>query len=124
MKEKVMCYYRQGYNCSQCILMAAAELYAFPLSEGTLNSCGAVNNGFGIGGICSALVGAVLVFGIMFSAERAKNLRLQLFLRFHEDYESLNCCTLSACQENCEGVLAEVAELTEELICSEKKVGG
>lgn len=121
MKEKVILYYRQGFNCSRCILMAAAETYGFSLPEETLDSCGAVNNGFGIGGICSALVGAVLVFGILFPDERAKFLRLQLFLRFHEKYESLNCCILSACQEDCEGILGDVAELTEELIVCEKE---
>lgn len=116
MKQKALRYYQEGYNCAQCILKAAAEQYHFPLPQTSLNCCRGVNNGFGIGGICSALVGAVMVFGLLFEAERARLLRLELFLRFHETHESLNCCSLSACNSNCNALVEDIATLTEEII--------
>lgn len=47
----------EGENCSRAILRAASEEYGFPLfSEELLKSCNAISAGFGVGGICSALL--------------------------------------------------------------------
>lgn len=119
MKKKALRYYQEGYNCAQCIIKAAAEQYGFELPKESLNCCRGVNNGFGIGGICSALVGAVMVFGLLFEAERARLLRLELFLRFHEKHESLNCCSLSTCNANCNALVEDIAQLTEGIIQEE-----
>ena len=60
MKEKTMAYCRAGENCSLALLRAASDQYGFPLSKELIDSCGAVCSGFGIGGICSALVAAII----------------------------------------------------------------
>ena len=119
MKEKAVRYYQEGFNCAQCILKAAAEQYGIKLPKESLNCCRGVNNGFGIGGICSALVGAVMVFGLLFNEERARLMRLQLFLKFHEKHESLNCCSLSACNTDCYALVEDIATLTEGIINEE-----
>lgn len=73
MKEKTMAYCRAGENCSLALLRAASDQYGFPLSKELIDSCGAVCSGFGIGGICSALVAAIMILGILFEPEEAKN---------------------------------------------------
>ena len=120
MKERALFYYAQGYNCSLAILKAGAEHFGIVISEALENSCSAVSNGFGVGSICCALVAAIELFGILFEEERAKTLRMQLFLSFHERFGSLNCCKLSCCRQDCSEILAYVAELTERLITQMK----
>lgn len=73
MKEKTMAYCRAGENCSLALLRAASDQYGFPLSKELIDSCGAVCSGFGIGGICSALVAAIMILGILFEPEEAKS---------------------------------------------------
>ena len=72
MKEKTIAYCRAGENCSLALLRAASDQYGFPLPKELIDSCGAVCSGFGIGGICSALVAAIMVLGILFEPEEAK----------------------------------------------------
>ncbi len=116
MKEKALYYHEKGYNCSFVILKAGAEKYKLTLPEEAEQSCCAVSSGFGVGSICCALVGAVMLFGLLFSEEKAKLLRMQLFVLFHDKYETLNCCAISAHREDCTDVITDVASLTENLI--------
>ena len=115
-KEKALYYHEQGCNCSFVILKAGAEKYGLTLPEEAEQSCCAVSSGFGVGSICCALVGAVMLLGLLFSEEKAKLLRMQLFVLFHDKYKTLNCCAISAHIETCVEVIADVATLTEELI--------
>ena len=96
MKEKTIAYCRAGENCSLALLRAASDQYGFPLSKELIDSCGAVCSGFGIGGICSALVAAILVLGILFDPEEAKKKRLFFLLAFREKFGAMDCPTLSA----------------------------
>lgn len=121
MREQAKLFSTQGYNCSQCILMAASQKYGFPVSKETLGSCSGINNGFGVGTFCSALVGGIMVFGILFSEETAKFLRLQLLLDFREKYQNFNCCCLSESPEQCQEIIGDVAELTEKIIVTQKE---
>ena len=121
MKQKALYYHEKGYNCSFVILKAGAEKYGIDLPEEAEQSCCAVSSGFGVGSICCALVGAVLLFGLLFSEEKAKTLRMQLFVLFHDKYESLNCCAISAHRQDCIEVIGDIAVLTEELIEKNKR---
>jgi C_GCAxxG_C_C family probable redox protein len=120
MRNLAIYFHNQGYNCSRCIIMAAAEKFGFPLPQEVSDCCCGVNNGFGVGTICSALVGSVMVFGILFSEEKTKLMRLELFIQFQEKYGGLNCCMISACREDCDDVIGDIAELTEKLILKYK----
>ena len=62
----------------------------------------------------------MLLFGLLFSEEKAKLLRMQLFVLFHDKYETLNCCAISAQRQDCTEVIADIAEITENLIEQEK----
>lgn len=115
-------YYRQGYNCSQCILKAAEDRYEIPLNRQWMNACAAVNNGFGVGSMCSVLVAGVMVFGLLFGKETAKKLRIKLLTTFYETHGSLNCNSIQAKYANkngCEEIVGYIAELTEKIIAEE-----
>ena len=116
VKEKAMNYCAAGENCSLGLLKAAAEVYGFGLSEEMKHSCAAINSGFGVGSFCSALVAAVMIFGILFPAEEAKQKRLLFLMKIREKYGTLDCCTLSANRADCVDLIGEMAELLEESI--------
>ena len=119
MKEKTIAYCRAGENCSLALLRAASDQYGFPLSKELIDSCGAVCSGFGIGGICSALVAAILVLGILFDPEESKNKRLFFLLDFREKFGAMDCPTLSACKLDCTELMGEIGALLEETIGGE-----
>ena len=116
MKEKTMAYCRAGENCSLALLRAASDQYGFPLSKEMVDSCGAVCSGFGIGGICSALVAAIMVLGVLFQPEEAKKQRLFFLLAFRETFGAMDCPSLSAGKLDCTELMGDIAALLEEVI--------
>ncbi|MGN1230536.1 MAG: C-GCAxxG-C-C family (seleno)protein, partial [Anaerotignum sp.] len=94
-----------GDNCSQVILRAAAEEYGFSLPEEVLAACKGIHGGFGINGMCSALVAAVMVLGLLCDEEELKQKRILFLLRAQESFGGLDCCRLSALGADCSGVL-------------------
>ncbi len=116
MKERAMALCAEGENCSRAILVAAAEEFGFSLSEEMMDSCNAISAGFGIGGMCSALVAGVMVLGILFPTEEAKQKSLLLFFKVQENWNCVDCCRLSANRENCNELIGQIAELLEEVI--------
>ncbi len=121
MRTRAISFHSQGYNCSSCIIMAASEKFNFAIPQQISDCCGGINNGFGVGTICSALVGSIMVFGILFSEETTKLMRLELLMRFQSKYGGLNCCMISACREDCDEVIGDIAEYTDELILKYQK---
>ena len=116
LKERVQAYWDAGENCSRIILQAAAEEYGISLSEDILSACGGINGGFGIGSMCSGLVAAVMVLGLLFDEEEVKLRRILLLLRMQEQFGDLDCCRLSARGENCYSILEKISELLQEVI--------
>ncbi|MCQ4936817.1 MULTISPECIES: C-GCAxxG-C-C family protein [Anaerotignum] len=116
MKERAMALCMEGENCSRAILRAASETFGFPLSEELLMSCNAISAGFGVGGICSALVAGVMVLGILFPIEEAKQKSLILLCRAQGNWNCVDCCRLSARRENCNDLIGEIAQMLEEII--------
>jgi len=107
----------QGENCSRAVLRAAAEKYGFPLSQELLDCCNGISAGFGVGGTCSALVAAVMVLGILFPVDEAKQKSLILFCRVQEQWNCIDCCRLSANREDCNDLIGEITAILEEIIC-------
>ena len=121
LKEKALYYYRKGYNCSQCILKACESVYKIPISNQSMKLCSAVNNGFGIGSICSVLVSGIMIFGIMFYEVTAKKMRIKLLTMFNSKH-SLDCMSLKKefNDGNCENIVGEIAQLIELIIDEER----
>jgi len=116
MKERAMALCAEGENCSRAILRAAAEKFEFSLSDEMIDSCNAVSAGFGIGGMCSAIVAGVMVLGVLFPTDEAKQKSLLLFLKAQGKWNCMDCCRLSANREDCSELIGEIAELVEEII--------
>ncbi len=120
LKKKTLFFYNKGYNCSQCLLKAAEEVYGVIISKQGVDMCSAINTGFGIGGICSIIVSAVMLFGIMFDEESAKRLRIKLLNEFYAQHKSLNCIKLKGEGVNgCTEVIGNTADIVEKLINEE-----
>ena len=123
MKEKALLYYKQGFNCSQCILKAMEAVYGIPVSRQCMNACGGVSTGFGVGGMCSVLIAGVMAFGMLFDEAAVKRMRLKLMTAFHEKHKSMDCGALKAQRQSgayCEAIVVDVAEMVETIIAEER----
>ena len=116
MKEKVLFYCKEGEGCAAAILKAAAEQYDFPISYEMERGCSAMNAGFGIGGFCGALVACIMVFGILFPKEEAKQKRLLFLMTFQERFCCFDCSVLSANRADCMELMGEVGQMLEAII--------
>lgn len=116
LKARIEDYCHGGDNCSQIILRAAAEEYDFFLPEELLAACGGISGGFGINGMCSGLVAAVMVLGLLFEEEELKQKRILFLLKAQERFGGLDCCRLSALGVDCSGVLEDIGEILQEVI--------
>lgn len=121
MKTLVKKYIEERENCALAILHAAAEKYHFDFSEALKDSCSVLEAGFGVCGTCGALVGCLMVLGILFSEQDAKRIRLFLFLQFQEKYKGFDCCTVSKGRLDCTDVMLDIAQLLEEQIEQNKE---
>ena len=117
LKERIQAHCADGENCSRIILHAAAEEYGISLSEDILAACRGIQGGFGIHGMCSGLVAAVMVLGLLFDEEEIKWKRLLFLLKAQERFGGLDCCRLSALgREDCSELLEKIAEILQEVI--------
>ena len=122
MKEKTLEYYKEGYNCSQCILKAFEYVYKRPLPEQVFSLCQGVNTGFGVGGMCSVLIAGIMILGLLFDEEDVKRLRIKLLFRFQEKHGDMGCMALVSERKpnmKCEEVVGEIAGLLDEIIREE-----
>ena len=116
LKDRIRTYCDRGENCSRIILQAAADEYGFGLSEDILAACSGLNGGFGIGGMCSGLVAAVMVLGLLFEEEEIKGKRILFLIKAQERFGALDCCRLSALGEDCSGILEDIADILQEVM--------
>ncbi len=121
MCQSALEFYHQGYNCSQCILKAAEKKYNFTLSEREMNMFSGISAGFGIGGICSAIVAGIVLLGMFFEEDRVEVLRLEMMNTFQERYSSLNCSKLRKLtgEYYCEEFITEAAGIIDNIIMNE-----
>jgi len=122
LREKALQFRRQGYNCSQCIVKAAGNIYGIPAPEQVLSACQGINAGLGIGYMCDILLAGVMVFGLLFDETSTKRLRIRLLSRFSEKHPQMDCCVLIKLRKDdtrCEGLIGETADLIEEIIAEE-----
>ena len=122
LREKALYFYGKGFNCSQCLLKACESVYKIHISNQSLKLCSGVNNGFGIGNMCSVLISAIMIFGLMFDETTAKRLRMKLLTTFGEKH-SLNCMSLKKefNDKNCEKIIGAISDVVEKLINEERR---
>lgn len=116
LKDLAVFYYNEGYNCSQCVLKAFEDKFSYTVDQSLYESLNAVSTGFGVGSICSALVGGVIIFGLVFDKITAQRARLKLLANFEAYYNTLNCSGLNNARTgygSCERIISSVAYFTE-----------
>ena len=114
LKERIRTYCQTGENCSRIILHAAAEEYDISLSQDMLTSCSGISGGFGIGSLCSGLIAAVMVLGLLFDEETVKEKRILFFFLVQEKSGVLDCMRLSS--DDCTELLEMIGEVLQEVI--------
>ena len=112
--ERIRTYCQAGENCSRIILQAAAEEYDISLSQDILTSCSGISGGFGIGSLCSGLIAAVMVLGLLFDEETIKEKRILFFFLVQEKLGVLDCMRLSS--DDCSEILEMIGEVLQEVI--------
>ncbi len=123
MENKAYEYYREGYNCSACILKAAESYFQMPINKQCFSLCSGINTGMGIGSTCSVLIAAVMVFGLMFDKDTVKRMRIRLFSEFSRNHRDLSCTTLKSergSSGNCGCIVKEIARFTRIIIEEER----
>lgn len=113
LKKQAVEYFNEGYNCSQCILKAANDIYRLNLPTECVNMCIGVNNGFGIGGVCSVLVACIMVISIM-CPDDIKFKRIKLLDEFMADNGSINCGEIR--KSNCINIIEDTCDMLEKII--------
>jgi C_GCAxxG_C_C family probable redox protein len=84
----------KGHNCCEAVLMAANEVWSLKLSPDTLAAGVFFKEGMGSGCSCGALVGLVMISGILsrkYPHPLGKELAPYLYRRFKEQFGS-SCC--------------------------------
>lgn len=104
MYKKALEYYDSGHGCSKSILLAARDEYGF-VTEEVIESANAINNGFGIGSFCSALVAGIMILGLCYKDDMAYKKRLMLMGDFQEKFCSVNCGCLSRERSECSDII-------------------
>ena len=114
LKKRIRTYCQTGENCSRIILQAAADEYNISLSQDILTSCNGISGGFGIGSLCSGLIAAVMVLGLLFDEETVKEKRILFFFLVQEKLGVLDCMRLSS--DDCTELLEMIGEVLQEVI--------
>jgi hypothetical protein len=103
--------------------MAAEKKYKLCIPMQSIEMCKCVGHGFGVRNICCALVGGIMVMGLLFDGEIATQLRVMLLDALSQKYGSINCGVLiKKVRNDCGIIVGDVAELTQLIIEDNKKL--
>ena len=116
METKMMKAFEKNLNCSQSVFRTVCENCGIDADEKMLDMLNGISSGFGINGICSAVVGGLCALGCVFDEEEMKTIRLMFFMDFNERFLSLNCGTIWSSDEECGDIMDFVQKWAEEKI--------
>lgn len=122
MKNLALKHFQTDCNCSQCIIKAFEEKYNYPVNREIYKSLSAVNSGFGIGTVCSALIAGIMIFSTVFDEQTALRARLKLLSIFKQRFGTINCSSLFPSKNGfngCENIISVAADLTEKILLEE-----
>lgn len=115
LKNKALEYYKQGNNCSQCILKACNDTFFLNLPRECYMLNGGIYNGFGVGSVCSVLVACIMVIAYMYPQDNG-SLRMKMTDGFAQKMGSINCGKIR-CQD-CSHIICCACDILEEIINS------
>ena len=112
--EKAISYYNDGCNCSECMLKAYSDIYGTKIDDQLSSASKVINNGFGVGSMCSLLITGVIILSIHFGTDEARGKRLIMLEKFYDKFGNFNCAIVK--KKGCENVIREACGLLEELL--------
>ncbi len=124
VREKALEYHARGFNCAQSVLCSCGA-YTGLEEETALAVSGGFGGGCRCGEICGAVTGAVMAAGLCcrYSVEgdqKAKEeiaaLARKMTGAFREHYGALRCDEIKIDTAHCNGYIAFMAELTEQIL--------
>ncbi|MBR5468220.1 MAG: C-GCAxxG-C-C family protein, partial [Firmicutes bacterium] len=119
MEIKSVIFCEMEENCSQRVFEEVCKNCGIKTDEKMMDMLNGINAGFGIKGICSAIVGGICALGCVCSEEEMKTIRLLLFEDFSERFSSLNC-GFAETEEGCAEIIEFVQRWAEEKIRAKK----
>lgn len=126
-EEELARYGNVNMNCAERILRGANEAYGLGLSDEALKVSAPFGGGMGIGSVCGAITGALMVLSVKYCVRTEKNIPLKdditvpFIKKVHKDLEGINCKELKVKHHreapiNCDPVVFRTAELLDEYI--------
>ena len=99
-------------NCCQRAAFNVCERLGIEADEKIISVISPLGDGFGIGGICGAAMGAVLGAGIALDGQLGEDVRLAVVMRFMKDFKSISCGSLVGQygQNGCEKIVDSAVE--------------
>lgn len=91
-------HFREGYNCSQAVLLAGAEALSLEIPSEVIKATAGFSGGIGYSGcVCGALTGAVMLIGLTRSEANVRRNRKAIkesakLYRWFEKEFSTPCC--------------------------------
>ena len=111
LEDRVLYYYRNDYNCAQCMLMGARDEYGLPIECCCVDMCAGVYNGLVVESICSIVVGGVMVISLYFKNENTiKHKRMEFINNIYEKFNTINCGKMPK-QNGCDNIVYEGAKI-------------
>lgn len=122
MKEKAIKYYKEGSNCSVCLIKAANDVFNLNINQQCFDMCKGVRTGYGIGSMCNALEAGIFVLGLIYDERTVNRLRIKLLTLFQSKYRANTCSKLQQKLSNkndCSMIIGDVAQILERIIKEE-----
>lgn len=113
LKKRAVKYYKNGYNCSQCILKACADEYNVKIPKECIMMCNGINNGLGVGSVCSVLLACIMFLSIK-EPENIQHKRMLMVDEFAKINGSMNCCKIK--KNDCTLIIENACDILEKII--------
>ena len=106
--------FKRGESCSACIFKAYEDVYGTKLPKDYYKICMGINNGFGVGGMCSAAAAGVIVLACRLRDEtKIKQARIFFLSAVSDKLKSTSCGKL---KNDCKTAVFECGEMLEKTI--------
>jgi C_GCAxxG_C_C family probable redox protein len=113
-------------NCAESILFASNETLKLGLDKKARLLASGFGGGLGIGHVCGALTGCIMVLGRLYVKDHAhestkiKDIEKELIAAFEKEYGTVMCTPIkdkySHPELKCKSVIIKAAEILEEII--------
>jgi C_GCAxxG_C_C family probable redox protein len=118
----------EGLNCAETILRVSNRDLGLGLDKEALLLASGFGGGMGVGSVCGALTGSIMVLGRLYVKERAKEsgrikeLETKLIEAFEKEFGTLLCASIKNRyfhpEHKCKAVVVKTSALLEDLLKS------